>query len=77
MKMPTWDGTRVLRLRQKLGLNQHEFWTLLSVTQSGGSRYESGRGIPRPTQILLELVFGSNPQRLLKDLRGFGETTKK
>ena len=28
----------------------------LGVTQSGGSRYESGRNIPRPVQQLLRLV---------------------
>lgn len=34
-------------LRQKLGLNQAEFWGRISVTQSGGSRYESGRDMAR------------------------------
>ena len=28
----------------------------IGVTQSGGSRYESGRNIPRPVQALLRLV---------------------
>ena len=43
-------------IRQRLGLNQHEFWTPIGVTQSGGSRYESGRNMPRPVQHLLRLV---------------------
>ena len=30
-------------IRQKLGLNQQQFWARLGVTQSGGSRYENGR----------------------------------
>ena len=30
-------------IRRRLGLNQQEFWTKIGVTQSGGSRYESGR----------------------------------
>lgn len=43
-------------LRQKLGLNQQEFWGVLGVTQSGGSRYESGRAMPKPVQKLLRVV---------------------
>lgn len=46
----------VRALRRKLGLNQQQFWSCLGVTQSGGSRYESGRNIPRPVQQLLRLV---------------------
>ena len=43
-------------IRQKLGLNQDEFWTKIGVTQSGGSRYESGREMPKPVRELLRLV---------------------
>jgi len=43
-------------IRLKLGMNQQEFWTKVGVTQSGGSRYESGRTIPRPVRELLRLV---------------------
>jgi transcriptional regulator with XRE-family HTH domain len=43
-------------VRQKLGLNQQEFWTKIGVTQSGGSRYESGRQMPKPVRELLRLV---------------------
>lgn len=43
-------------IRRKLGLNQQQFWSRLGVTQSGGSRYESGRNMPRPVQHLLRLV---------------------
>lgn len=43
-------------IRRKLGMNQQEFWSLLGVTQSGGSRYESGRNMPRPVHHLLRLV---------------------
>lgn len=43
-------------VRQKLGLNQEEFWTRIGVTQSGGSRYESGRAMPKPVRELLRLV---------------------
>ncbi|MDA8382813.1 MAG: transcriptional regulator [Betaproteobacteria bacterium] len=43
-------------IRRKLGLNQQEFWTQIGVTQSGGSRYESGRSMPKPVRELLRLV---------------------
>lgn len=33
--------------------NQTEFWSRFGVTQSGGSRYESGRGLPAPVAILV------------------------
>lgn len=41
--------------RKALGLNQADYWERYGVTQSGGSRYESGRAIPRPLGILLRL----------------------
>ena len=43
-------------IRRRLGLNQEEFWTRIGVTQSGGSRYESGRAMPKPVRQLLRLV---------------------
>ena len=49
-------AVNVRDIRRKLGLNQQQFWSKLGVTQSGGSRYESGRNIPRPVQHLLRLV---------------------
>ena len=48
----------VLDLRKSLGLNQTEFWGPLGVTQSGSSRYERGRRIPKPVAILLEIKHG-------------------
>lgn len=43
-------------IRRKLRLNQHDFWSRIGVTQSGGSRYESGRTMPKPVRELLRLV---------------------
>ena len=43
-------------IRRKLGQNQEAFWSRIGVTQSGGSRYESGRNMPKPTRELLRLV---------------------
>ncbi len=48
--------TKPRHLRQRLGLNQQQFWSAVGVTQSGGSRYESGRDMPRPVKELLRLV---------------------
>lgn len=43
-------------IRRRLRLNQQQFWSRIGVTQSGGSRYESGRNMPKPVRELLRLV---------------------
>lgn len=48
------ENVRQIRLRA--GLNQQQFWGKIGVTQSGGSRYESGRKMPRPVQTLVRVV---------------------
>jgi DNA-binding transcriptional regulator YiaG len=53
----TTDKKHKLRtIRRQLGLNQQEFWSRIGVTQSGGSRYETGRAMPKPVRELLRLV---------------------
>ena len=42
-------------MRRKLGLNQSQFWAAVKVTQSGGSRYESGRQAPAQVDELVRL----------------------
>ncbi len=54
--MKSTEKIDVREIRRKLGMNQSQFWSKIGVTQSGGSRYESGRNIPRPVQALLRLV---------------------
>ena len=44
------------QIRSRLSMNQQEFWARIGVTQSGGSRYESGRKMPKPVRELLRLV---------------------
>lgn len=51
-------GLEALEIRWKLGMNQTDFWSPFGVTQSCGSRYELGRNIPRPVQILLAAKHG-------------------
>lgn len=47
-----------LALREKSGLNQTDFWDRIGITQSGGSRYETGeRKVPKPVQHLLRLIY--------------------
>jgi transcriptional regulator with XRE-family HTH domain len=46
-------------LRKKLGMNQQQFWASLGVTQSGGSRYETGRTMPKSVRMLMELAHGA------------------
>ncbi len=47
-------------LRKRLQMNQSEFWSRIGVTQSGGSRYESGRSLPKSVRELLRLVYLRN-----------------
>jgi transcriptional regulator with XRE-family HTH domain len=50
------DQLDIREIRRKLGMNQQQFWSRLGVTQSGGSRYESGRNMPRAVRQLLRLI---------------------
>jgi transcriptional regulator with XRE-family HTH domain len=45
---------RPAALRASSGLNQSDFWKRFGVTQSGGSRYESGRKMPTPLKVLMQ-----------------------
>lgn len=57
--------------RRRLGMNQQQFWSKLGVTQSGGSRYESGRPMPKPTNTLALIAYGTKKQAetAIKQLR--------
>lgn len=52
-------GADLKAIRQSLGIIQTTFWKGLHTTQSGGSRYESGRKIPAQVRALILLVYGS------------------
>ena len=49
-------------IRRKLGLNQQQFWSKIGVTQSGGSRYESGRNMPKPVRELVSFRLDEDRQ---------------
>lgn len=64
-------STEIRATRERLGLSQQTFWNALGVTQSGGSRYETGRRIPKTVQTLIDLVYSPYPaaRKLLGQLR--------
>ena len=70
-KLYLQSGEQAAALRKKLGVNQSVFWSRIRVTQSGGSRYESGRKLPHPVQLLLHLAYApeSQAQAMLNYLR--------
>jgi transcriptional regulator with XRE-family HTH domain len=56
-------------MRRKVGLSQTEFWKRLGVGQSGGSRYENGYEFPLYLRLLMELAYGDEPLKVLKQIR--------
>ena len=66
----TVTGAKALEIRRQRGLNQAQFWAPIGVTQSGGSRYESGRTIPKPVRLLLSIAYGDKPLRVGAKIRG-------
>lgn len=64
------DNPKAVRARLKL--NQTEFWQRVGVTQSAGSRYESGRPLPKPLVTLLTIAYGTDKQatKAFGQLRG-------
>lgn len=55
-------GEAAFAMRQKAGTNQSVFWSRVGIGQSAGSRYESGRNIPSPVQMLLRIAYGTRAQ---------------
>lgn len=51
------QGDELAQIRKKESLNQLEFWQRFGITQSGGSRYESGRSVPNPAKLLMQLYL--------------------
>jgi len=49
------DLANIKVYRMSTGRNQSEFWCRFGVTQSGSSRYETGRRMPAPLAILVWL----------------------
>jgi len=49
------DSAAIRQLRKQKAESQQTFWSRFGVTQSSGSRFETGLPPPRPVLILLEL----------------------
>ncbi len=49
------DFKNIAAYRRARSENQSEFWSRFGVTQSGGSRYESGRSVPKPVRLLMHM----------------------
>lgn len=54
-RKPDTKLTNIVAIRKHRGKNQNALWARFAVTQSGGSRYGSGRTIPLPIRILITL----------------------
>lgn len=65
------SGGALKKLRNRMLLNQTDFWSLVRVSQSCGSRYEQGRPIPPSAKLLLQLVLSPDQQAasLMQTLR--------
>src|ERR1700760_856774 len=51
------DRVLIIAYRKKRKESQRQFWARFGVTQSRGSRFESGAAIPALVSILLGLYF--------------------
>jgi transcriptional regulator with XRE-family HTH domain len=56
-KAPTITGPVLKKIREEIGINQEAFWGKLGLTQSAGSRYESGRNMSRTIKKLAYLIY--------------------
>jgi mannose-6-phosphate isomerase-like protein (cupin superfamily)/transcriptional regulator with XRE-family HTH domain len=69
-------------MRKALGLTQAAFWGRLGVTQSAGSRYETGRSVPFATIALAHLMHDPEDEarsfmaRLREPCRRLGEVRR-
>ena len=46
IKFPLVTGAQAKEIREKLRMNQTEFWSAVFITQSGAYSYDSCRAIP-------------------------------
>nr|WP_054287139.1 helix-turn-helix transcriptional regulator [Gulbenkiania mobilis] len=54
--MTAYTIPNLRQLRYETGLTQKDFWDMVGVTQSAGSRYESGRAVPKQVLELVRIV---------------------
>ena len=54
---PKISGPDLVAIRKHYRLNQYDFWRKVTCTQSGGSRYESGRDLPDSVEVLVRVIY--------------------
>lgn len=71
LKRAPGEETPFQMLRASLGVSQAQFWGAVLVTQSAGSRYESGRRPPAQVIVLVRLAYDpeETARALLAELR--------
>lgn len=67
--MKPLTSNRIVSLRKGMGLNQAVFWGRIGVTQSGGSRYETGRRMPKTVRMLIEIAYCDDGLEIAAALR--------
>lgn len=74
MVFGTKSGPEVRKYRLSKDMDQGSFWRRISVTQSGGSRYETGREMPEQVAMMLTIAYGEKreAERLVAKLRNGG-----
>lgn len=70
----TGEAAKFLRLQA--GENQKTFWSSIGLTQSGGSRYESGQRIPKPVRMLIFLRYVAGLKLDLSSLEGAAQIVR-
>jgi transcriptional regulator with XRE-family HTH domain len=72
-------GHQAYELRRHLFMTQAHFWSRIGVSQSGGSRYEKGRLMPKTVQYLLHLTYSldEDATELLEWLRAGQDVLRK
>lgn len=72
----------IAAMRKALGLTQSAFWGRLGVSQSAGSRYETGRDVPFATMAMAHLTYDPEDEarsfmaRLREPCRHLGEVKR-
>lgn len=62
MRFTSESGPAAKGTRERLKINQKAFWARVNVTQSGGSRYETGREMPEPVAECLTIAYGGEQE---------------
>lgn len=62
-------GEQLTALRWGRGETQHKFWRKLGVSQACGSRYEGGRDMPEPVELLISLIYAPTSDEAVSRLK--------